>query len=231
MRISGRQTLIFDADDTLWENNILFERVIDDFTEWLAHPTLDPAQIRAIFDEIEAANTVTHGYGSTVFLGSLRDCFAHLNERPVTDAERAEIEGLAAALVRGDVELIPAVAETLDELGSRHDLLLMTKGVPAEQQRKLDVSGLGRHFAAINIVPEKDVSAYRALIARHGLDPAESWMIGNSPKSDILPARAVGMRAVFIPNVNTWILEHASLDEADRGVLTLDSFGELTTYF
>jgi putative hydrolase of the HAD superfamily len=228
---SSRQTLIFDADDTLWENNVLFERVIDDFTAWLAHPTLDPVQIRAIFDEIEAANTVAHGYGSTVFLGSLRDCFARLNERPVSDAERNEIEALATALVHGDVELIPAVAETLDELGSRHELLLMTKGETAEQQRKIDVSGLGHHFAATHIVSEKDVAAYQRLIAAHSLDPASSWMIGNSPKSDILPARAAGMRAVYIPNDNTWVLEHAHLDEADPGVLTLTSFGDLTTYF
>ncbi|HEY7010051.1 MAG TPA: HAD family hydrolase [Jatrophihabitantaceae bacterium] len=225
------RTLIFDADDTLWENNVLFERVIDDFTSWLAHPTLDRTQVRAIIDEIERANTVAHGYGSTVFLRTLGDCFARLNGRAATASERARIDELAHALVHGEVELIPSVAETLDELGGRNELLLLTKGAPAEQQRKIDASGLAPHFAAVHIVAEKDVDTYRELIANHALDPSGSWMIGNSPKSDILPARAAGMGAVFIPNANTWALEHAELDAADDGVLLLRSFGELTVHF
>ena len=102
------QTLVFDADDTLWENNVLFERVIDDFMDWLAHPTLDRAAVRAVFNDIEAANTVAHGYGSQVFLRSLGECFAHLQERPASVAERQEIEALAVALVEHRVELVPA---------------------------------------------------------------------------------------------------------------------------
>jgi putative hydrolase of the HAD superfamily len=226
-----KQTLIFDADDTLWENNVLFERVIDDFTSWLAHPTLDPTEVRTIIDEIERANTVAHGYGSTVLLRTLGDCFARLNGRSATAAERARIDELAHALVHGEVELIPSVAETLDELGGRHELLLLTKGEPVEQQRKIDASGLGDRFAAIHIVREKDVRTYRELMAHHTLDPSGSWMIGNSPKSDILPARAAGMGAVFIPNANTWALEQAELDAADDGVLHLRSFRELTVHF
>jgi putative hydrolase of the HAD superfamily len=225
------QTLIFDADDTLWENNVLFERVIDDFTDWLAHPTLDARAVRAIFDEIERANTAAHGYGSRVFLRSLADCFHRLSERPVTESERRHIDSLAHALVAGEVELVPAVVETLDELGRRHDLLLLTKGDPVEQQRKIDASGLAPHFAAVRIVPEKDVEAYREVIRMHGLDITRSWMVGNSPKSDILPARAAGMNAVFIPNDNTWVLEHAELDPTDERVLHLTGFAALTDHF
>jgi putative hydrolase of the HAD superfamily len=226
-----RQTLIFDADDTLWENNVLFERVIDDFTSWLAHPSLEPAEVRVIIDDIERANTVADGYGSAVFLRTLRDCFARLNGRAATATERARIDELAYALVHGEVELIPSVAETLVELGARHELLLLTKGAPDEQQRKIDASGLASHFAAIHIVREKDVETYREVAARQALDVARSWMIGNSPRSDILPARAAGMGAVFIPNANTWALEHAELDATDGGVLRLGSFGELTVHF
>jgi putative hydrolase of the HAD superfamily len=226
-----RQTLIFDADDTLWENNLLFERVIHDFLTWLDHPTLDRAQIRAIFDEIEAANTVAHGYGSRIFLRSLRDCFAHLSERPATDAEARDIEELARSLVEHRVELIPGVADTLDELGARHDLLLMTKGDTEEQQRKIDASNLGRHFQAAHIVAEKDADAYRSLVAAHALAPELTWMIGNSPKSDIIPARRAGLNAVFIPNENTWALELDELDAADSGVLRLAAFTELVQHF
>ncbi len=230
MRV-GRQTLIFDADDTLWENNVLFERVIDDFLDWLAHPTLDRTQVRGIFDEVEAANTVAHGYGSRIFLRSLHDSFARLSRRPTTDAEAREIEELAVALVENRVELIPGVAETLDDLGTRHDLLLMTKGDVEEQQRKIDASNLAGHFQATHIVAEKDTEAYRRVVDEHSLSPASTWMIGNSPKSDILPARRAGLKAVFIPNDNTWVLERDELDPADGGVLTLRAFPDLVHHF
>jgi len=226
-----RQLLIFDADDTLWENNLLFERVIDDFLEWLAHPTLDRAQIRAIFDDIEAANTVAHGYGSRVFLRSLSECFAHLQERPATDEERQQIDSLAVALVDHQVELIPGVSETLHDVAGRHDLWLLTKGDATEQQRKIDASELAHHFAEVIIVAEKNVETYARVLRTHGLDPATTWMIGNSPKSDILPARQVGMSAVFIPNDNTWALEHAELDPNDTGVLRLRAFPEIREHF
>lgn len=226
-----RQTLIFDADDTLWENNVLFERVIDDFLDWLAHPTMDRAQIRSIFDEVEAANTMAHGYGSRIFLRSLRDCFGRLSERPTTEAEAREIEALAVALIENRVELIPGVAATLDDLGTRHDLLLMTKGDAEEQQRKIDASNLADHFQATHIVAEKDTGAYRWVVEEHTLSPASTWMIGNSPKSDILPARRAGLNAVFIPNENTWVLERDDLDPADVGVLRLTAFPDLVHHF
>jgi putative hydrolase of the HAD superfamily len=224
------QVLVFDADDTLWENNLLFERVIDDFLGWLAHPTLDHGQVRAVFNDIEAANTIAHGYGSRVFLGSLADCFTRLNERPVTEVEQREIEGLARALLEHRVELVPAVSETLQALGQRHDLRLLTKGDTVEQQRKIDASQLAHHFRSIHIVPEKDVAAYDELADSLRLDRSRTWMIGNSPKSDIRPARAAGYNAVFIPNDNTWALEHDELPD-DPGVLHLRALPDLLAHF
>ncbi|MFC5233406.1 HAD family hydrolase [Pseudonocardia zijingensis] len=230
MRID-RQTLVFDADDTLWENNVLFERVVDAYLDWLAHPTLDRAATRAVLDEVERANVVVHGYGSASFLRSLHDCFERLSERPATPAEAREIEELAAALVFDEVELVPGVDETLAELGGRHDLLLLTKGRQAEQQRKIDASNLAHHFAGVHIVAEKHVGTYRSLVAEQGLEPGATWMIGNSPRSDILPARAAGLNAVFVPNPHTWALEEDELDPADPGVLHLRHFRELTAHF
>ncbi len=223
--------LVFDADDTLWENNVLFERVIDDFLAWLDHPTLDRTEIRAVLDDIERANAVAHGYGSKVFLRSLGECLERLRERPATARERAEIEELAVALIGHQVELMPGVAETLDELATRHRLLLLTKGDREEQQRKLDACGLLHHFGAAHIVREKDVDTYRWLAREHAFDSAGAWMIGNSPRSDILPARAAGMNAVFIPNENTWVLEDDELDPRDPGVIRLAAFPDLARHF
>ncbi|MFD0887457.1 HAD family hydrolase [Streptosporangium algeriense] len=228
---STGKVLIFDADDTLWENNVLFERVIDDFLDWLEHPTLDRAELRAVLNDIEAANTAVHGYGSKVFLRSLGDCFERLNERPATERERRRIDELAVALVEHRVELVPGVAETLLDLGARHRLLLLTKGDQREQRRKLDASELAHHFDGVHIVQEKDVAVYLRLAEEHALTPAGTWMIGNSPKSDIIPARQAGMNAVLIPNANTWVLEQATLDPGDEGVLTLRTFPELLDHF
>lgn len=226
-----RQTLIFDADDTLWENNVVFERVIDDFLGWLAHPTLDRAELRTILDDIERANCAVHGYGSTVFLRSLHDCLERLRERPATAAEQQQILELADALVNHEVELIPGVAETLDELAARHHLLLLTKGDNEEQQRKIDASGLDHHFTSVHIVREKHAGTYLELVEEHSLRPEHAWMIGNSPKSDILPARRAGLNAVFIPNASTWILEHDVVDPADDRVLHLSRFPDLLAHF
>ena len=223
-----RQTLVFDADDTLWENNVRFERVVQSYLDWLAHPTLDRAATRAVLDDVERANVGVHGYGSASFLRSLHDCFERLRERPASAAERAEITELAAALVHHEVELMPGVADTLSELGTRHDLLLLTKGAVDEQQRKIDASNLGRHFRSTHIVAEKREPTYRTLVAEQGLVPASTWMIGNSPASDIVPARAAGLGAVFIPNDHTWVLEH---EEVPEDVLVLRRFPELLEHF
>jgi len=223
--------LIFDADDTLWEFNHLFERVIDDYLEWLAHPTMTTDEIRRVLLDVEAANAAEHGYGTHVFLRSLRDCFLHLNERPATEGEHAAIDALAAPLLAHHVTPLPGVVETLTTLATRNRLLLLTKGATDEQQRKIDASELAAHFEHVHIVAEKDVDTYRQLVRRHALDPERSWMIGNSPKSDIVPARAAGLRAVYIPNVNTWALEHAELDPDDEGILELRTIRDLLEHF
>jgi len=228
---AGRQHLVFDADDTLWENNVLFERTIDDFIDWIDHPTLDPVAVRHLLLDIERANAAAHGYGSKVFLRSLHDCFERLAERPVSDADAASIVALAHRLEHHEIELIPDVAATLDELGSRHDLLLLTKGDPVEQQRKIDASGLAHHFRRAVVVAEKEPAVYAELVAAEGFEPGRAWMIGNSIKSDVNPALAVGMGAVFIPNDNTWALEHAELDPTAARLLQLERFGQLTVHF
>ncbi|HEX8509877.1 MAG TPA: HAD family hydrolase [Propionibacteriaceae bacterium] len=226
-----RQTLIFDADDTLWENNVYFKRVVDDYLDWVAHPTLDRDQIRAILNDIETANIGTHGYGTTAFLHNLAECLQRLRDRPVSESDRQEIERLASALIAHEIELMPGVSEALADLSTRHLLLLLTKGAEDEQQRKIDASGLAHHFTHVHVVPEKDPPTYRRLVELHRLDDTTTWMIGNSPRSDIAAARAAGLNAVFIPHRHTWELEHSELDVDDRQLLVLRSFSELVRHF
>jgi putative hydrolase of the HAD superfamily len=225
------QVLIFDADDTLWENNVRFERAIDAFLAEVALFAPDRAAARAVLDRVEAANAAAHGYGAQVFRRSLGEAYELLAHRPVGPGERELFAVLAASITAAEVELIAGVAETLPALADRHHLLVLTKGDHSEQQAKLDASGLLGHFRSVHIVPEKDLTAYRHLIEGQALAPERTWMIGNSPKSDILPARSAGLNAVFIPNPHTWALEGAELDPADTGVLHLAAFAELAEHF
>ena len=148
-----------------------------------------------------------------------------------TAEDRASIEELAAPLLAHRIEPIPDVEATLVELGRRHDLLLLTKGDEREQQTKIDVSGFGEHFRRIVIVPEKNTEVYVQLVEVEQLDPARTWMIGNSPKSDIGPALAAGLGAVFIPNVNTWAMEHDEVDETAERLLQIERFSDLLADF
>jgi putative hydrolase of the HAD superfamily len=227
------QTLLIDADDTLWENNVYFERAIAAFISYLNHHEYSPAQVREALNAVERETILAHGYGLSSFTRSLVTCFERLSPAPVTDEKREKIRSFARSIADQEIELLPQVEETLSDLSTRHHLILMTKGNHAEQADKLSHSGLAPYFAAVEIVAEKDPPTYRQVIARHELKPHTSWMIGNSPKSDINPALAAGLHAVFLFHPDTWVLEHASVDPAPAGqhLLELDSFARLREVF
>ena len=229
----NRRHLLIDADDTLWENNIYFERAFAEFCEFLGHSSLDPAQVRVVLDEIEIANTRVHGYGSLSFGRNLRDCYQRLAERHVCGDDLRTVTGFAERILESPMEVIDGVAVALEYLAQRHDLILFTKGHPDEQKLKLDRSGLGRWFVHAAIVKEKDASSYRKLVRERGLDPAHTWMIGNSPKSDINPALETGLNAVLVPHPHTWRLEHQDVGAPAPGrqLFTVERFAELSTIF
>src|SRR5579863_4985881 len=225
-RFATGQTLLIDADDTLWENNVYFERAIAAFIGYLNHHAYTAAEVRETLNAVERETILAHGYGLTSFTRSLVTCFERLSPEPVTEDKRERIIGFARAISEQEIELLPGVAETLAELGSRHRLILMTKGNHAEQADKLARSGLAALFNAVEIVSEKDPPTYRGVIARYELAPHTSWMIGNSPKSDINPALAAGLHAVFLFHKDTWMLEHAEILPAPDGqhLIELDAF-------
>jgi putative hydrolase of the HAD superfamily len=224
--------LIFDADDTLWENNIYFERAFDDFVDFLDHSTLTPAQIRDVLNEIELANAQVHGYGSANFGRNLQQAYQHLAEREIGAADLAHVMWLAERILETPLELIEGVEETLAALETRHDLALFTKGNPDEQKMKVERSGLERFFRHTAIVKEKDALAYSTLVAERGFARERTWMIGNSPKSDINPALEAGLGAVLVPHAHTWVLEHQDVRApAGSRFLRVDRFAELVRHF
>jgi putative hydrolase of the HAD superfamily len=149
---SPGQTLLIDADDTLWQNNVYFERAIAAFISFLDHLEHSPAQVRAALNEVERETILTHGYGLPSFTHSLLLCFERLSPAPMNDEIRERILGFTRAIAEQEIELLPGVHETLAELSARHRLILMTKGNHAEQTGKLTRSGLASYFFAVEIV-------------------------------------------------------------------------------
>jgi putative hydrolase of the HAD superfamily len=226
-----RQHLIFDADDTLWENNIVFEGVIADFIAWLDHPGMSAAEVRAVMDGIEREHAAEYGYGTKVFELTLEETVRRLHDDALTTADEEQIALLMRRLRWDRLNIIAGVPETLAELRGRHDLLLLTKGDQEEQVRKIERSGLANLFRCTLVTPGKTEATYRGVVADEGLDPARTWMIGNSPLSDILPALAAGLRTVFIAHPHTWHLEVVALPEDDERILRVASVRELLAYF
>jgi putative hydrolase of the HAD superfamily len=224
--------LLIDADDTLWENNIYFESAFDDFVEFLDHSSLTSAQIREVLNEIELVNARIHGYGARNFGRNLQQAYQHLVEREIGEHDLVHVMSLAERILEQPLELIEGVEETLASLASRHDLTLFTKGHPEEQKLKVDRSGLRRHFAHTAIVKEKDAEAYRRIVEQRKLQPEQTWMIGNSPKSDINPALEAGLGAVLVPHARTWVLEREDLRRpAGARFLQVQTFAGLTAHF
>ncbi|MBT9330453.1 HAD family hydrolase [Paracidobacterium acidisoli] len=226
------QTLLIDADDTLWENNIYFERAIASFISYLNHREYSPQQVREKLNQVERETVLSHGYGLSSFRRSLMECFERLSVEDLTEEKRERVLSFAQSIADQEIELLPGVAQTLPVLASRHRLILMTKGNEAEQADKLVRSGLAEHFTAVEIPREKNPDAYRSVCARYELAPHTTWMIGNSPKSDINPALAAGLHAVYIHHHHTWVLEHEHFDEAPSGqkFVELESFSHLTQW-
>ncbi len=233
LRLTTPQTLLFDADDTLWENNIYFERAIASFISLLDHRVHTREEVRERLNACERATIAEHGYGVRSFRRSLINCFEQLSDEPVSAEKHARIVSFAEAIAAQEIELLPEVEPTLKRLAERHRLVLVTKGNREEQVDKLERSGLRAFFAGVEVPAEKHAGVYRDLASRYNCDPRSTWMIGNSPRSDVNPALAAGLNAVFIPHGSTWVLEHEVIEPAPDGqtLIELSGFGDLTQHF
>lgn len=229
------QSLLVDADDTLWENNIYFERSIADFISFLNHQEFTPEQVRERLNQVERESIKTHGYGLNSFANALCNTFERLSVEPLTLALRDRIRHFAFRIAEHPVEIISGVPETLQHLALRnHHLIVMTKGAPAEQISKVERSGLKEYFSAIEVVSEKNAAAYHAVAEKYGLDPDVTWMVGNSPRSDVNPALEAGLNAVFVPHDMTWVLEHeevAAPSKPGQKLLKVEKFVDLQQHF
>lgn len=223
-----RNYLLIDADDTLWENNIYFEQATHDFITFLNHSTLSSDEIQRILDGVERVM----GYGAVNFTNSLVETYRRIAESDVTEEGIQQVRQFGERILQQPLELLEGVQETLDYLLPRHELMLLTKGAVEEQKLKVERSGIEQYFSRVTIVAEKNVAAYQELVQELQVEPTLTWMIGNSPRSDINPALAVGLNAVYIPHPHTWHMEHEAVQNVGTGqLLQLTRFSDLRMHF
>ena len=201
-------TIGFDADDTLWQNEQFFRLTEDRFVALLGQHGA-AAEISGKLLEAERRNLAFYGFGIKGFVLSMIESAIEITGGQVSTSAIAEILAWGREMLDHPVETLPHVRETLETLAGDYKLVLITKGDLFDQERKLAASGLGELFDAVEIVSDKNAATYERIFARHGDGANRAMMVGNSLKSDILPALAAGAWAVHVPHELTWALEHA----------------------
>ncbi|HVS53992.1 MAG TPA: HAD family hydrolase [Opitutaceae bacterium] len=204
----------FDADDTLWHSEVIFERVHERYRALLAQYH-DAATVDRTLLATEKRNLELYGYGVKGFMLSAIETAIELTAGKISAEEIRLLLGLGRGMLQHPVELIDGAAEILGALAREHRLLLITKGDLRDQERKLRHSGLAPHFTHVEIVSEKDASVYAAILRRHAIAPERFLMVGNSLKSDILPVLALGGAGAHVPYHLTWALERVEPPPAD----------------
>jgi putative hydrolase of the HAD superfamily len=224
--MSSLTTIGFDADDTLWQNENFYRMTEKRFTALLAeHAAEDHLSARLL--EAEKRNLQHYGFGIKGFTLSMIETAIEVTEGRVPASVIKEILEAGREMLSHPVETLPHVRETLDKVAEDYRLILITKGDLFDQERKLAQSGLGDLFNAVEIVSDKTVSTYERLFTRHGDGPQRSMMVGNSLKSDVVPAIKAGSWGVYVPHGLTWVLEHAEPPVNEPRFKQLAHLGEL----
>lgn len=211
-------TIAFDADDTLWHNERFFRITQERFAELLA----DFAPADHLEERLLAAETRNighYGFGIKGFVLSMIETAIEVTEERVPAAVIAELMAAGREMLRHPIELLPHARETVEALAPSHHILLITKGDLLDQERKLAQSGLGDLFDWVEIVSHKTPEVYTRVFERHGDGAARAMMVGDSMRSDVVPAIAAGGWGVHIPNGPAWELEKAATpDQPERFV-------------
>jgi putative hydrolase of the HAD superfamily len=202
----------FDADDTLWQNEQYYKLTESHFRGLLSE-FAEGEHVSERLLEAEKRNLAHYGFGIKGFTLSMIETALEITEGRAPSSVISEILGIGRDLLSHPVECLPHARDALEALSGKYFLVLITKGDLFDQERKLAQSGLGDYFDAVEIVSDKTATTYRRIFGKHGEGPERAMMIGNSLKSDIVPAIAAGAWGVFVPHELTWVLEHVEKPE------------------
>ena len=219
-------TIGFDADDTLWQNEQFFRLTQERFQGLLADHA-DPDHISERLLEAEKRNLGKYGFGIKGFTLSMIETAIEITEDRVPASVIRQILDAGREMLNHPVETLPHVHDTLERLTGRYTIVLVTKGDLFDQERKLAASGLGDFFDAVEIVSDKHRATYERVFARHGDGAERAMMVGNSLKSDVVPAIEAGGWGVFVPHELTWVLEHVEPPRADPRFREIPDLGKL----
>jgi putative hydrolase of the HAD superfamily len=226
--------LIFDADDTLWENNIHYIKAAGDFADLMSYLGYSKEKVEQDFQTLEKKVVQDLGYGSENYVFVLRTLFNQYNTKNKNTKVFRQFEKICNEFERHlhlQPKIFPEVPSILNQLSTKYPLYVLTKGNIEEQKRKLENSDLLQYFQKAFVESEKDIFTYRRLLRENGWTASGMCMIGNSPKSDINPALRIGMFAVLIPYKYNWILEEEPLDSNQDRLKIVDSFADLPGLF
>jgi putative hydrolase of the HAD superfamily len=226
LKPSSLTTIGFDADDTLWQNEQFFKLTQERFAALLKDHAA-PSHIGERLLEAEKRNLRHYGYGIKGFTLSMIETALEVTDGSAPASVVKEILDYGREMLVHPVETLPHARETLEKLAGSYRIVLITKGDLFDQERKLAQSGLGDLFDAVEIVSEKNAATYERLFARHGDGAGRSMMVGNSLRSDVLPAIEAGSWGVFVPHELTWALEHADEPAEAARFRRLDHLGSL----
>jgi putative hydrolase of the HAD superfamily len=201
-------TVAFDADDTLWHNERYFAEAQRTF-EFLLADYVDAEQAAAVLLETEKRNIPIYGFGVKGFVLSMLEAASTLTNRQAPSVLNDSLLALGRRMMMHPVELLPGVGDVLQALHGRYRLMLITKGDLIHQERKIEHSGLSHVFDHVEIVTDKTADTYRRIFDRHGQGARRAMMVGNSLKSDVLPALEAGAFGVHVPHEFVFALEHA----------------------
>jgi putative hydrolase of the HAD superfamily len=205
------KVVAFDADDTLWVNEPYFQATEHQFCMLLAQYMEEKELSKALLQN-EIRNIPIYGYGIKGFMLSMIETALQVSDNQLDTTTLSKIIALGKEMLNQKIELLEGVEETLKSLYGKYKLVLATKGDLLDQERKLQRSGLEKYFHHIEIMSEKDEKGYQKLIKHLDIDVNDFLMIGNSPKSDILPVLKIGGHAIHIPYHTTWALEQVEND-------------------
>ena len=219
--------IAFDADDTLWHNELLYERTQTRLTELLSDYAAEETVIQKLY-QTEMQNLEYYGYGIKSFTLSMIETAVEISQGTISGSQVEQIIGFAKEMLTSEVQLLDHVAETVEALSRSYKLMVLTKGDLRDQQWKLSHSGLGDYFHYVEIVSDKGEQTYTALLKKYGITPRRFLMVGNSLRSDVLPVVAIGGQAVHVPYHLTW--QHEIVDGVDveqNGYYELEHLGQL----